>query len=247
MINAKEVTMNKKSLYQIIEADLMGKIQSGEYPEGSIIPKETELATKYGVSRPTIRQAIQNLANQGYLQRKKRLGTVVISPKIDQEFTQIIESFNHEMQRKGKSYKTVVVTFKKDVAGENVAKQLKLKATDDVYKLIRLRYADERPIVLVTTYIPYTLIPNLNQYDFALESLYDVLGKERYPVLRIRRTLDVILADETSSDLLDIGVGSPLFYFHSLGYSVDQTPVEYSISKYRGDINTFVFEIDNRH
>lgn len=238
--------MIKIPLYQVIEQDLMQKIKDGEYPEGTIIPKEMELANTYNVSRPTVRQAIQNLVNQGYLQRTKRLGTVVMSPKIDQEFTQIIESFNHEMERKGMSFKTTVVAFKKDVANVTVAKNLGLEVGEEVYKLIRLRYADEKPIVLVTTYIPYTLVTNLNHYDFTNESLYDVLKKEQYPILRIRRTLDVIVSDETTSDLLDVEVGSPLFYFHSLGYSTNQVAIEYSISKYRGDTNTFVFEIENR-
>lgn len=237
--------MSKKPLYQIIEADLLNKIKTGVYEEGSIIPKEIELTDIYGVSRPTIRQAVQNLVNQGYLQRTKRLGTVVKAHKIDQEFTQVIESFDSEMARKGLIPKTTVISFKQDYANEEVAANLNLSVDDEVYKLIRLRYAEGKPIVLVTTYLPKKLLPYLHDYDFTSESLYAVLKKEQFPILKIRRTLDVLVADETTADLLDVETGSPLFYFHSTGFSEKQVPVEYSISKYRGDTNTFVFEIVN--
>lgn len=238
--------MSKKPLYQIIEADLLHKIKTGIYEEGTIIPKEIDLTSMYGVSRPTIRQAIQNLVNQGYLQRTKRLGTVVKAHKIDQEFTQVIESFDSEMARKGLLPKTTVISFKQDFANEEVARNLNIPVDDEVYKLIRLRYAEGKPIVLVTTYLPKNILPHLQTYDFTTESLYDSLKKEQFPILRIKRTLDVLLADETTADLLDVDAGSPLFYFHSTGFSENQVPVEYSISKYRGDTNTFVFEIVNR-
>lgn len=236
----------KKPRYREIEEDLLDKIKSGVYEEGAIIPKEIELTLLYGVSRPTVRQAVQNLVNLGYLQRIKRLGTIVKRHKVDQEFTQIIESFDSEQKRKGLEPKTIVISFQQDIANEEVAKKLQLTLRDEVYKLIRLRYTQGQPVVLVTTYIPKRLLPNLDQYDFTSESLYQVLKKENYPVLRIKRILDVLIADETTADLLGVDIGDPLFYFHSIGFSDNQIPVEYSISKYRGDTNSFVFEIVNQ-
>ncbi len=88
-------------LHKKIRQDILNKIETNEYSENQLIPTELELAEIYGVSRPTIRQAIQALVNEGYLEKRKRRGTIVRKPKIQQEFTHVIESYDSEMSRKG--------------------------------------------------------------------------------------------------------------------------------------------------
>lgn len=239
-------TSNKTPRHLFIQQDLLNQIQSGEYSEGQLIPKENELTEIYQVSRPTIRQAIQSLVNQGYLERRKKRGTVVCQPKIKQEFTHVIESYDSEMNRKGLIPKTHVLTFKIDRANSEIATNLNIAQNDEIYKLVRLRYAGNKPIVLVTTYLPLAHLPNLLNNDFTSERLYEVLKKMQFPILQIRRKLDVLKADETTAHLLDIAENDPIFYFHSLGFTKNRLPIEYSISKYRGDINSFVFELNNK-
>ncbi|WP_334323843.1 GntR family transcriptional regulator [Gilliamella apicola] len=228
-----------------IQQDLLKKIQSGVYPQGQLIPKECELTEIYQVSRPTVRQAIQQLVNDGYLERRKRRGTIVKQQKISQEFTHIIESYDSEMNRKGLHPKTKVLTFKLDKANADIANNLQINENEDVYKLVRLRYAESKPVVLVTTYLPAKLLPNFINNDFTQEKLYSVLQKMDFPILQIRRKLEVLKADETTGDLLDIEASDPIFYFHSIAFTHDRIPIEYSISKYRGDINSFVFELNH--
>ncbi|WP_440897501.1 GntR family transcriptional regulator [Amphibacillus sp. Q70] len=232
-------------LYKQIEEDILKKINSGYYQENTIIPKEIDLAELYKVSRPTVRQAIQELVNQGYLERRKRKGTIVKTRKIKQEFTKIIESYDDEMNRKGIVPKTKVLGFKKDVANEEISQKLQLNIGDDVYKLIRLRYASESPIVLVTTYIPVYLLPDFLENDFTQVSLYSILQESDKGITSVTRRLEIIKTDETTSDLLDIPKNDPIFYFHTIGYTGKRIPIEYSISKYRWDLNCFVFEISN--
>ncbi|MGM0216619.1 GntR family transcriptional regulator [Enterococcus sp. AZ109] len=230
-------------LHKKIRKDLLQKIKSGEYAENEIIPTELELADIYGVSRPTIRQAVQSLVNDGYLEKRKKRGTVVTKPKFQQEFTHVIESFDSEMNRKGLAPMTKILAFNVVKANEEVAENLKLKKGEQVYKLIRLRYAEDKPVVLVTSYIPYRLFPNFQEIDFTTEKLYKALEEAGYPVTAVARKLEVIKSDETTSDLLDIEIDEPLFYFHTQGFAQGRVPVEYSISKYRGDLNYFVFEL----
>lgn len=237
--------INKTPRHLIIQQDLLKKIQSGQYPQGQLIPKECELTDIYQVSRPTVRQAIQHLVNEGYLERRKRRGTIVKQQKINQEFTHIIESYDSEMNRKGLHPKTQVLTFKIDKATCEIATHLQIDENDEVYKLVRLRYAENKPIVLVTTYLPVARLPNFLDHDFTQEKLYSALEKMNYPILQIRRKLEVIKADETTSDLLDIEEGDPIFYFHSTAFSQERLAIEYSISKYRGDINSFIFELNH--
>ena len=102
--------------YQVIASDLMNKIQTGFYPQNTIIPAETELADKYQVSRPTMRQAISLLVNQGYLERRRKRGTLVKKVKIEQEFTHLIESYSEEMSAKGIYPKTNLLYFDEEKA-----------------------------------------------------------------------------------------------------------------------------------
>lgn len=236
---------SKKPLHLQIREDLLQKIRSGFYKENQLIPKEIELAESYGVSRPTIRQSIQALVNEGYLQRKKRKGTIVQRRKITQEFTHIIESYNTEMNRKGLDPKTVVMAFKTEPASEEVAENLEINEGESVQKLIRLRFVQEDPIVLVTTYLPAKLLKDCMDVDFSKQQLYSSLAKQGYHVHSVKRKLEVLKAGETVGALLDVTADEPIFYFHTVGYSDQHIPVEYSISKYRGDLNSFVFDISN--
>ena len=232
-------------LHKKIEQDIFKKIQSGEYSENEIIPTEMELSDTYGVSRPTVRQAIQSLVNEGYLEKRKKRGTLVKQPdpKIKQEFTRHIESFDSEVYRKGMFPKTKVLTFTKIPATKEIAQNLNLNKNDQVYKLTRLRFAEDNPVVFVTSFIPFHIFPDLKRIDFTQNSLYDVFSEMGYPIRSASRKLEITKADETISCLLDICEDDPLFHFHTQGFAEDRLPIEYSIAKYRGDINYFVLEI----
>lgn len=231
------------TLYLKIKDDLLAKIEEGIYKPNQTIPTELELSAYYQVSRPTIRHAIELLVKQGYLEKRKKRGTIVCNHKIEQDFTKFIASFDSQMHQKGRSTKTKVLSFHQETANEEICQALHLNKNDLVFKLVRLRYVDNNPNVLVTTYIPYHLFKEFEQIDFSQVSLYDMFEKYHHPVCKISRLLEVMLADETVSDLLNIEKNSPIFYFHSYGKDVNQTVIEYSISKYRGDINSFLFDI----
>ena len=154
------------TLYSSIKDDLLAKIKDGTYKEGDIIPPEVELAKSYGVSRPTIRQALQILANDGYIEKRKRRGTIVTKPKVSQGLTMGVRSFEEDMSREGRVVRSTVVIFKREKASEEVAANLELKPRAEVYKLVRLRYVDEKPNVFVESYIPVEPYPNFESYDF---------------------------------------------------------------------------------
>ncbi len=236
----------KQPLHQQIAIDLRRKIQNGTYPEKQLIPKEVDLAQQYQVSRPTIRQAVQTLVDQGFLEKRKHRGTLVKRAKIEQAFTHVISSYNQEIDQTGMQPQTKVLVFKTELANAEVQQQLALPVAAKVYKLVRLRYADHTPLVLVTTYLPQTLLPQLAKLDFSQVSLYASLAQLHQTVVHVRRKLEVLVADETSADLLDTKVGAPLFYFHTQGYTRDEQPIEYSIAKYRGDLNYFRLDIDQK-
>lgn len=225
-----------------IEQDLRTKIQDGTYPSQTLIPREVDLMATYQVSRPTVRQAIQTLVEQGLLEKRKRRGTMVKQAKIAQAFTQVIEGYDAEMADKGLQPQTKVLLFKTEPATAEVASKLQLSVTAVVYKLVRLRYANGQPVVLLTSYLPTDGL-DLATVDFTTVSLYDTLTQQQAAVERVRRRLDVLKADETTADLLNVAVDEPLFYFHTQGLTAQGTPVEYSIAKYRGDLNYFMMDL----
>ncbi|BDR55699.1 GntR family transcriptional regulator [Xylocopilactobacillus apis] len=229
--------------YQVIAADLLHKIQTGVYPQNTLIPPELELATQFQVSRPTVRQAIATLVNEGYLERRRKRGTLVKKTKIEQEFTHLIESYSTEMSAKGIYPKTNLLYFAEEKATSEVTQNLHVDPGAVVFKLVRLRYADGQPVVLVTTYVPKERIPELVNYDFAKDSLYSTLEKHQLKVTRVIRKLEVVEASETTANLLNIAVNKPVFYFHTQGLTGDGRPIEFSIAEYRGDINSFVIDV----
>ncbi|WEV70270.1 GntR family transcriptional regulator [Lactobacillus sp. ESL0785] len=229
--------------YKLIEDDLLKKIQTGVYKQNTLIPREVELAENYHVSRPTVRQAISKLVNKGYLERRRKRGTIVRQAKIEQEFTHVIESYSAEMNIKGIYPKTNLLYFQVQQANSEVSENLKIPLNAPVFKLTRLRYADQKPIVLVTTYVPQERVPELINYDFVKDSLYSTLEKYKLKVTHVIRKLEVLEADETTANLLNIPNNKPIFYFHTQGLTSDEKPIEYSIAKYRGDLNSFIIDV----
>lgn len=231
------------TLYDQIKDDLLSKIKDGTYPEGQTIPSELELAEMYGVSRPTIRQALQILVSDGYLKKRRRRGTVVTKPKVSQSFTMSISSFEDAMRLAGRLPKTKVLVFKRERANAEVEKHLELTRDQDVFKLVRLRYADNLPNVFVESYIPCTLYPGLDSFDFNESSLYAAMDTCGNPVMTARRRLEVIKADGAAAALLDVEAGDPLLLFHTVARDANGTAVEYSVATYQGESNSFELNV----
>ena len=229
--------------YKKIETILKQRIIDQTYPLNSLLPTELELAQEFNTSRPTINHAIHNLVQEGLLEQRKRLGTLVKRNKIQQEFTHLIQSYNQEMSTKGLKTKTKVLYFKKITPNSEVQAEFNISASDSVFKLIRLRYADNNPIVKVTTYIPASLVPDLEKINFSNISLYSELKKRNLAVTHVVRKLEVKKASSEIARKLAIKENDPVFYFCTCGYTNKYQKIEYSIATYRGDMNSFIIDL----
>ena len=229
--------------YLEIQNLLLQRIKNGDYQEGQLIPKEVDLAEQLNVSRPTVRHAIRNLVQGGYLERRKKRGTIVTQTKIKQQFTHVIESYNTEIQNNGLVAKTQVLNFSTEKASDEVAEALTIKPNTEVYKLVRLRSADNKPVVFVITYLPIAQLPDLQKIDFTHHSLYSELAKAGLEITHVSRKIEVHPATEEEAQLLETDIKAPIFYFHTIGFTKDHRALEYSIASYRGDLNYFMVEI----
>lgn len=229
------------ALYVHIKEDLLNKIKNGTYKEGEIIPSEMELAALYNVSRPTVRQAIQILVNDGYLEKRRRRGTVVCHPKVRQSFSLGIRSYEDEANTAGSKVETTVLVFKRTKANEEVASRLGVSVHEEVFRLVRIRYVDGEPNVFSESFISCNRYPEIEGVDFKENRLYDVLASTGKPVSNAEYTLESAKADASTAAILDMEAGEPLLVLHTLGWNEKGEAAEYSISSYRGEHTTFSF------
>lgn len=166
--------------------------------------------------------------------------------KIEEHFLNRLESFNTEMQKKGITPSTDVLTFTKlsEVSNPAVYQNLELPESAPVLYLERVRYADGIPVVYVETYLPYHIFPTLAQYDLSQESLYDLMKTHFYKdVTKAQRALEAVNASKQDAEKLRIKKGDAICLVKSTAYTKEGIPVEYSIARYRGDSNTFHLEL----
>jgi len=230
-------------LYFQLKKLIYSEIKSGNYKGGDVIPTEKELSEIYGLSRTTVRQATTELVQEGWLYRVKSKGTFVGYPKVSQDYVQKIESFNTTISRQGmvpttEVIKLEVLSAKK--AGEMVIQSLQLSSDDKAIFIFRKRLADNVPIVTAKTYLPYDRCSFLLDHNLNNEQLYSVLSLDKdTKIYKIERVIEAVEAQAEDVRLLNIGRGKPIQLFTSIGYNSMNEPIEYTISRYRGDRNKF--------
>ncbi len=235
------------ALYEKVRDTLKDRIKSGELKEGDMIPTEFQLAEMFHVSRPTIRRALNDLVVDGYLRRVKGTGTFVTKPKILQEYTKFIESYQAEMGKKNYSVKTVVIETSQIRADDFLSQKLQVKVGESLFCLKRLRFLipsmDERPVLYTTVYIPQKLFPNMFDYNYEDRSLYQILDENSLVIRQAIREIEIQFSDRYVSRYLQIKENSPVFFISTVSRLEDHRVVEYSESIYPWDKNKFQIEI----
>lgn len=237
--------IDKKSripLYAQLIDIIVGKINSGELKENDKLPSERELCDLYDVSRTTIRQAMIELENEGYIYKEHGKGSFV-SPKTYTQSLVKMYSFTEEMRKLGKNPRAEIISFSIVPSSAKVAKKLSIEEADLIYQLIRLRLADDEPIMYEVTYLPMHLLPNLTLADLQSQSLYEIFQNIYH--LSVNSALEsfkaVRVTDIEATYLLD-DVGSPAMKIERLAFA-DSRAVEYTISIARGDKYVYTTEL----
>lgn len=216
------------------------KIERGEWKPGDQIPSEPELCETFDVSRTVIRQALKDLEYGGLIIREKGKGTFVAEPKISESLVQKLTGFYQDMEERG--HRPVSKVLKQEVvpANRKVASFLALEEGALVIEIQRVRYVQNDPIVLVTTYLPYNSCSKLLQADLTLQSLYRFIEKEcGLMIARGHRFIEAVAANEVEANYLGVEQGTPLILLDSVSYLADGTPIEYYHAVHRGDRSRF--------
>src|SRR5215472_14335957 len=139
-------------LYFQIAENLKQAIEDGTLEPGERLDNELDLAERLGVSRPTVRQAVQRLVEQGLVVRRRGLGTVVVAPRILRSVA--LTSLYDDLSSSGRHPATTVLSVSEIDADENVAGALSLAAGSKVVFIERLRLADDTPLALMQNFLP---------------------------------------------------------------------------------------------
>jgi GntR family transcriptional regulator len=201
---------------------------------GQPIPAERQLATDLGVSRLTLRAALDDLVRDGYLDRRHGSGTYVTEPKIAQPLT--LTSFSEDMRRRGMTPGSRTLELTSTLAGARLAHRLGVSPEARLFRVKRLRLADSMPMAMEILHVPEALVPGLTRADFEGRSFYELL-RERYGITvgSGTQSIEPTVTSEEESEVLGVPLHTPAFLFERTTVSESGRIVEFVRSIYRGD------------
>ena len=232
--------------YYQLKRELINRIDREDYREDELIPSERELTEEFGMSRITVRRAIDELVNEGYLYRIQGKGTYVRSAKYGQDLFSI-SSCTQDVLRLGMTPSRRVISARITTADKKHSRSLNIPDGSRLYRLERTFYADEEPINHTESYLPYNIVPGIEQFDFSKESLYEVLEKHyKIQLTKATRTIEAILAEDKIARYLGVHDGTPILLLTCVTYGEvngREQPVEAFKCCYRSDKFKFYVQV----
>jgi GntR family transcriptional regulator len=226
--------------YEQLRVILERSMADGELSVDEQLPSEAQLCEDFGVSRTVVRQALNELANEGLILRYKGKGSFVAPAKVDEHLAQSLTGLAEEVRARGQELTNDILTFERQSPPDHIAQVLALPAGKDVIHLERLRSIDGERWNVTSTYLPYDLCKPLLRMDMRRRSLYATLEQELGLVLdHGLRTIEAALVGEEHALLLGIPSGSPVLLLKSVAYLPDGRPIEYFLAWHRGDRSRF--------
>jgi len=224
--------INKQSpipLYYQLKQYILKQIHDRKWKPGDMIPSERELSEKSKISRMTVRQALNELVNEGFLYREKGKGTFVSRPKIIQNN---LSSFTEIIQSQGMNPKTKLIEFETNFESKRAAKNLDLSLDKRFYRIKRLRLADNVPIVIEEAYIPVDYCPGLEEEDLE-GSLYKIFEeKYNYQICAIDYNIEASTPSNDEKGLLNIKRNTPVLRIKGIEYTQNDLKLYYIESVY---------------
>ena len=226
-------------LYSRVETVLAGEITPGDLKVGDQLPTEDRLIERFGVSRITVRRAIQNLVDRGLVEIRRGKGTFVAAPKITQGLTELT-GFVEDMQAVGRKPTARVLRKEIVTADATVASRLALTRGERVVRIRRVRLADGIPLSFDETYLPLEIGKRIMADNLKVEPIFSLLERKyNVPLVEAEYKLDAVAADAEVAAALKVKQGSPVFRIERTSYSTGSRPVDYETLHYRGDLVQF--------
>lgn len=233
-------------LYHAVESALAADIASGAAKPGDQLPAEDNLVRRFGVSRTTVRKAIEGLVARGLVEIRRGKGTFVTQPRIRQELTEL-SGFVEDMAALGRHATARVISSSAAIADATVAERLNVLRGANVYRIERVRLADGVPVSFDETYLPLEIGERIASNDLEAEPIFSLL-EEKYnlPLVEAEYQLEATIADASVAEALCISVGAPIFLIERTSYCAGPSPIDYERLYYRGDLVRFVTRLNRR-
>ncbi|TPG21621.1 GntR family transcriptional regulator [Sphingomonas koreensis] len=207
-------------------------------PDGAI-PTERDLSDEFGVSRITVRKAIDGLVADGLLSRRRGAGTFVVAPRVEKSFSKLT-SFSEDMVSRGRVPHSTWISKTSGAVTPEEALSLGLSPGALVFRFHRIRYADDLSMALEQSTIPAYCLPSP---DVVEASLYEALDRNGNRPVRALQRLRAIAFNAEQAERLGIDPGAPGLYIERRGFLADGRAAEYTQSYYRGDAYDVVAEL----
>ena len=225
-------------LYQQLQRALREAIENGVIAPEDALPPERDLAEMLGVSRITVRKAIDELAEEGLLVRKQGSGTFV-SNRVEKNFAKLT-SFSEDMRARGREPRSVWLTKAAGTVTPEESLALRSSPGTPVFRFHRIRYADDAPMAIEYATVLANCLPSL---EAVATSLYEALEQTGNRPVRALQRLRAVLFTAEQAKLLKAQERDAGLLVARVGYLKDGRAVEFSQSYYRGDIYDFVAEL----
>ena len=242
--NQMKYSIDHKSpvpLHAQAEALLRKMIEEPEYRDGGFLPNEVDLAKRLGISRNTIRQALNKLVFEGLLVRKKGIGTTVADRSVNSNVSNWL-SFTQEMKTKGLVPKTFEINTSWVPPDHDVMSTFGIPAEREVLKLERLRGLQEGPFVYFVSYFHPRV--GLTGFEDFSRLLYEILEQDYSTIASLsREEISARAADDFLAGKLQISVGDPVLVRKRVVFDPGDRPIEYNVGFYKSD--SFVYTIES--
>jgi DNA-binding GntR family transcriptional regulator len=230
-------------LYFQVAEQFEQAIVSGTVQPGERIETEVALAAALGLSRPTMRQAIQLLVDRGLVVRKRGVGTQVVHGKVRRPLE--LTSLHDDLTNAGHAPRTDVLSLSRAEASAEVAASLQVAAGDPVWTLERLRWMDDEPLALMTNQLPCALV-DLSSVDLTQEGLYAALRARGVTIRVADQRIGARRATASEARLLGEQKGAPLLSMQRTAYDSEGRVVELGRHLYRPDLYAFELTLVDR-
>ncbi|MFC7327080.1 GntR family transcriptional regulator [Marinactinospora rubrisoli] len=224
-------------LYFQVATQLEAAIDSGALPAGSRLDNEVQLARRLGLSRPTVRQAIQTLVDKGLVVRKRGVGSQVVHNRVKRALE--LSSLYDDLSAIGQQPTTRVLANTVEPASAQVARALDVPEKTQVWHLERVRHARSEPIARMRNYLPADLIPIPDDALLAERGLYQLLRAGGVRLHAAHQTIGARAAGRAEAELLDEPEGAPLLTMERTAYNIEGRVVEYGTHLYRASRYSF--------
>lgn len=231
-------------LYRQIKGLILQALDGGEWRPGDVIPSETELATRFGVSQGTVRKAVDELAAENYLIRRQGKGTFVSSHNDPRAFFRFLrlQRLNGDIE----VARSVPLECWRAKAGQEAARTLGIQLADPIIIVRRVLEFAGKPVVLDEIYLRGDTfaglsLDTLREWQGSLYGLFESRFGAR--MVRAEEKLRAVAADRTAADLLKVPEGSPLLSVERVSYSYGDRPMEWRRGLYLTAEHCYVNEL----